>query len=482
MPILDSRTMRWCFWLFAMTVVGLMLAPGFSHASPSFLCGPKLNHIEKAICTDADLAALDSSLAWTYEKLMATSTSDLRAALRTEQRAWLASRETLCPSEDPTACLKALYGKRVAALNESHPGHEQGFDETQGSHIALVSGTTAAFSGMEETCESDHVSMRFYEPDDTDHPRPVNRLSGNGYLDASFADCQLNDGSSIRIKAGYRDAPMAYSICGGSPEFQLSIWVNQHKTVSALTYSRNCESPYVSSMSIDRKSIGFCLKDDAIDETEREKILKVEHGSCGHIIEAAGTDPDRDEFPAPGVTLPPVGSFSLISNGAIGEVCEKMITKQQGYQGLSVPPDMAHPNWQPVDTRNLPRPDLSNIGYNATTLARGELFAADFDLTNTGVVSRIYQSDQETHWFDGSAFAVDREGILATPFDAHDWDASIKKGIYSFVYQHASVFFFQGKTYLLLHPVNAKNDATVNELHDQTISTVCTFKRRAENF
>lgn len=473
------------FWLLTMTVVGLMVAPGLSHASPSFMCGPKLSRIERAICSDADLAAWDSVLARRYEKLMATSAPDLRAALKTEQRAWLASRETLCPREDPTACLKNLYGTRIDNLRNKLPRHEQDFVVVQDSHIALVPGTTAAFSGMEVTCESNRVSMRFYERDDTDNSHPVNRLSGNGNLDASFADCRLNDGSSIRVKAGYRNDPSPYGFCGAIPEFKLSIWVNQHKAVSALAYSRDCESPYLSSMSIDRNSIAFCLKDDALDERERQNVFKVEHGSCGHIIMAAGTGPDRDEFPAPGVTLPPLGSFSLISNGAIGKVCEKIVEQQvdqEPNQEFSLPSDVAHPIWQKIDTSSLPHPDLSNIGYNATTLSEGQLFAADFDLINTGVVSRVYESEQQTHWFDGSAFGVDREGILSAPFDAHDWDASIKKGIYTFVYQHAGVFFFQGKTYVLLNPANTEEDPVVIELHGQTMSTVCTFRRRVENF
>lgn len=483
MRIADPRALRWRWrlWLLAMTLVASMTAPSFSHASPSFVCGPKLSRIEKAICGDVYLATWDSTLAWVYEKQMATYAPVQRAALIAEQRAWLASRETLCPDQDPTACLQGLYKKRTHELEKTPPQYQRGFGRIADSGIALAPGTTATFSGMDVTCESNGVSMRFYGLDDADNPRHVNRLRGDGDLLASFADCRLNDGTSIRVKAGFQNVPMAYGWCGASPNFQLSVWINQHKRVSALAYTSNCQTPYVSSMSIDRTGVGFCLKDDAFNKGASEEIFRVEHGSCGHIAMAAGNAPDRNEFPEPGVTLPAVGSFSLTASGAIGKVCEQIIA-QRGDQGLKPPSGTAVPDWKEVDTDHLPHPDVSKVGYNATTLSDGQLLAADFDLANTGVVARVYASDQKSHWFDGSALAVDREGILVTPFDAHDWDASIKKGIYTFVYEHAQVFFFQGKTYLLLNPVNTGKNPTVIELHGQTTSTVCTFNRRLENF
>lgn len=111
MRIADHCTLRWRLWLLAMTLVASMMVPSFSHASPSFLCGPKLSRIEKAICSDTDLASWDTTLAWAYEKQKAAHAPDERAALIAAQRTWLASRETLCPDEDPTACLKGLYQK-----------------------------------------------------------------------------------------------------------------------------------------------------------------------------------------------------------------------------------------------------------------------------------------------------------------------------------------------------------------------------------
>jgi len=480
MCIANHCTLRWRLWLLAMTLVASMMVPSFSHASPSFLCGPKLSRIEKAICSDADLASWDTTLAWVYEKQKAAHAPDERAALIAAQRTWLASRETLCSDEDPTACLKELYQKRTNDLGRTLPQFQRGFGPIDDSRIALTPGTTATFSGMDVTCENNRVSMRFYGPDDADTPRPVNRLRGGGDLLASFADCRLNDGTSIRVKAGFQNVPMAYGWCGASPNFKLSVWINQHKRISALAYTNNCQSPYVSSISIDRMGVGFCLKDDAFNEGASKDIFRVEHGSCGHIAMAVGITPDRNEFPEPGVTLPPVGSFSLTASGAIGRVCEQIIA-QQGDQGLKPPSGTAVPDWQKVDTGHLPHPDLSKVGYNATTLPDGQLVAADFDLANTGVVARVYASDQTNHWFDGSALAIDREDILLTPFDAHDWDASIKKGIYTFVYEHVQVFFFEGKTYLLLNPVNTMQNPRVIELHGQSISTVCMFNRRLEN-
>jgi hypothetical protein len=371
------------------------------------------------------------------------------------------------------------YASRTLDLEHGLPRKLEDVSQDKDSRITPVPGTTAMFSGMYVTCEKNRVSMRFLGPEDVPQDT-ANLLEGYGDLNASLADCRLDNGTSIRVKAGYVHRAMAYGECGATPPLRLSIWINKHRSVSSLGYTNFCEASFVSSMSIDPTSVKYCLKDDAFSAGASKDVFKPNHGSCGSIALVAGTDPDCNEFPRRGVRLPLVGSISLKATGAIRAVCEKIIA-QQGSEGLKTPYDAATPGWQKVDAR-LPQPDLSKFDNNATTLSEGDLLAADFDLANTGVVSKVYASGQENHWFDGSAFAIDRKGILVTPFDAHDWDASIEKGIYAFVYDHAQVFFFEGKTYLLLNRFNSELDPTVILLHDTTVSTVCTFNRRLENF
>jgi hypothetical protein len=132
---------------------------------------------------------------------------------------------------------------------------------------------------------------------------------------------------------------------------------------------------------------------------------------------------------------------------------------------------------------DLPQPDLGDLGYNATTLsAQQRVEVATFDLANTGTESKVYWIEQSSHWSDGSAFGLDRPDILVTPFDTHDWDKSVPKGIYPFTYEHAQVFFFQGKTYLLPDPVNSLVDPRAVMLHGAKLSTECTLRRQQENF
>ena len=114
------------------------------------LCAAQLSRIEKAICSGADLASWDTTLAWVYEKQRSTYASDQRAALITEQRVWLANRKKLCPDENPTACLKALYEKRTRDLGSKLPQYQRGFGPIEDSHIALVpsSGWSSKYSAI----------------------------------------------------------------------------------------------------------------------------------------------------------------------------------------------------------------------------------------------------------------------------------------------------------------------------------------------
>jgi uncharacterized protein YecT (DUF1311 family) len=450
------------------------------HASPSFRCGPKLSRIEKSICADSDLAGADSAVAQLYAKLKASYPADKRASLINEQRQWVLNRDTSCPSEDPTPCLKDLYRQRIHDLEVPLGLDQRGFLTDPDFSIALIPGTAATFNGVYLRCQENNVSLSF--PGNDAPPNGLaNTLDGRGDLGAAFADCTLADGTKIRVKAGLRYQPMAYGECGASPPFLLSIWINQHKVVSSWGYTNFCEEPFLTSLSIDKASASYCLKEGADFSGVDKEAYKPNHGLCGNIALIAGLNPDRNEFPGPGVDLPALGSYRLEASGPIRAACEQ-IMKQPSPDGLTYPAGSKVPDWHDAAV-NLPQPDFSHLGYNATTLSAGlQLRVADFDLTNTGTITKVYLTDQGNHWFDGSAFGVERKDILVTPFDAHDWGASTKKGIYTFTYSHAQVFFLREKTYILLNPVNTAEDPSVVMINGESISTVCTFHRQQENF
>jgi uncharacterized protein YecT (DUF1311 family) len=89
--------------------------------NPSFSCvGATLSKIEKEICTNEGLAALDRDLAETVAKIKNEQPKEM-AKLTTEQRSWLKTRDSKCaPLEAKMAsCLETVYKDRSAALKKT---------------------------------------------------------------------------------------------------------------------------------------------------------------------------------------------------------------------------------------------------------------------------------------------------------------------------------------------------------------------------
>jgi uncharacterized protein len=89
-------------------------------SSPSFDCaGVAADSIEGLVCSDADLSALDRSLADTYATAMAKAT-DTASLLRTEQRGWISGRDDCWKSDDEAACVRTEYERRIAELQATY--------------------------------------------------------------------------------------------------------------------------------------------------------------------------------------------------------------------------------------------------------------------------------------------------------------------------------------------------------------------------
>lgn len=96
------------FWILL-----VLLIPPQSLAA-SFDCAKASTILEKLICSDKELNALDDALGKAYWNTLDKATD--RDALKSDQRAWL--RSTLRPCGTDKACLMPAYKKRIAALAE----------------------------------------------------------------------------------------------------------------------------------------------------------------------------------------------------------------------------------------------------------------------------------------------------------------------------------------------------------------------------
>jgi uncharacterized protein YecT (DUF1311 family) len=87
--------------------------------SPSFDCAKAATAIEKAICSDANLARQDRDVAEAYRQKTSGSDEAAKKPIRDAQRAWLDSRAARCGAKTgaaAVACLTALYDARLTAL------------------------------------------------------------------------------------------------------------------------------------------------------------------------------------------------------------------------------------------------------------------------------------------------------------------------------------------------------------------------------
>jgi uncharacterized protein YecT (DUF1311 family) len=77
----------------------------------SFDCKKAATRVEKLICADAELSALDGKLAQAYRR--AVSISPRPDSLRSDQATWLARERGACKD---APCIRKAYGARLAAL------------------------------------------------------------------------------------------------------------------------------------------------------------------------------------------------------------------------------------------------------------------------------------------------------------------------------------------------------------------------------
>lgn len=104
-------------------------------AEPSFDCNTAGSAMERLICADGGLAALDTALADAFAAARKSAPPEAAKRLTQEQRAWIAARDRACPApavaadEEPATaavwaaapCVAAQYRARLAALGAAPP-------------------------------------------------------------------------------------------------------------------------------------------------------------------------------------------------------------------------------------------------------------------------------------------------------------------------------------------------------------------------
>ncbi len=100
--------------LVAAASIVILVSPGA--AAASFNCANASNFIERQICADESLSALDDEMAQLYKNALLRSSNS--GAIKLAQRAWLKEIRSKCAD---SRCLAAVYTARIEDLSQHRP-------------------------------------------------------------------------------------------------------------------------------------------------------------------------------------------------------------------------------------------------------------------------------------------------------------------------------------------------------------------------
>jgi uncharacterized protein len=103
--------------VFSSLLTLVLVSPTYA-ASPSFNCAKASGQVEKLICSDAELAKLDRSLADLYSVLLKHTPAGEQKQLKAEQRGWVKGRNDCWKSDDVRGCVKGEYETRINELKD----------------------------------------------------------------------------------------------------------------------------------------------------------------------------------------------------------------------------------------------------------------------------------------------------------------------------------------------------------------------------
>lgn len=101
----------WVVWGLALTCGAYAQS-----STPSFDCSKDSSDLEKLICTDEALAALDRKMAEVFEKALEKLPSEEAATQRVVQRGWIKGRNDCWKSDDLRLCVEREYRTRTVEL------------------------------------------------------------------------------------------------------------------------------------------------------------------------------------------------------------------------------------------------------------------------------------------------------------------------------------------------------------------------------
>lgn len=155
--------MRWTIgWALAMGASTALLASTASAQAPAFDCAKAKGDVEKLICKDAGLAALDRKLNGVFKAATAKARDAMPARLRSEQRGWVKGRNDCWKANGVPTYLTASW--QVSTVHDCVEGkYKLRISDLQAQwHLAPARG---AVSYMCANNPANEVVATFFETD-----------------------------------------------------------------------------------------------------------------------------------------------------------------------------------------------------------------------------------------------------------------------------------------------------------------------------
>lgn len=117
-------------------------APAFA-AKPSFNCSKATHEVEKLICNDDELAALDVKLNDLYKIVYNNTPTAAQKRLKSKQIGWSKGRNDCWKVDDQRACVRGEYETRINELKDNkvestvtgkYPKFDEAAEQTSGEH------------------------------------------------------------------------------------------------------------------------------------------------------------------------------------------------------------------------------------------------------------------------------------------------------------------------------------------------------------
>ena len=195
-------------------------------AGPSFDCAKAGNWVEKQICGNDALAALDAWFAPLYGQVAQRLTGKDLDALKAKRKAWLKARNDCKAEADGTACLNARYQEFTADLEKQFSQLVGGGSGATAaapaakSPLAECTGKADASACLEQLVETEEANLADAEAKAGDAAGQRDQADQNAHAADRLAEANVawrayrNAECKRRQQAGDdADATAAYSVC-----------------------------------------------------------------------------------------------------------------------------------------------------------------------------------------------------------------------------------------------------------------------------